>query len=33
MQKKIYTIGAFTESTDLIIRTFKKIIHLMTLYL
>jgi hypothetical protein len=33
MQNFFKTIGAFTESTDLIIRTFQKIIHLVTLYL
>jgi hypothetical protein len=28
--KKFKTIGAYTQSTDLIFKTFKKIIHLMT---
>jgi hypothetical protein len=28
--KKLKTIGAYTESTDLIFKTFKKIIHLVT---
>jgi hypothetical protein len=28
--KKLKTIGAYKESTDLIFKTFKKIIHLVT---
>ena len=31
--KKFKTIGAYTESTDFIFKTFKKIIHFMTLSL
>jgi hypothetical protein len=33
MQKKINTISAYTESTDLIFKAFKTIIHLVTLSL
>ncbi len=29
-QKNLTTIGAYTESTDLIFKTFKKIIHPVT---
>jgi hypothetical protein len=31
--KKLKTIGVYTESTDFIFKTFKKIIHLVTLSL
>ena len=30
--KNFKTIGAYTESTDLIFKAFKQIIHLVTLY-
>jgi hypothetical protein len=33
MQKNKKTIGAYAESADLIFKTFKKIIHLVTLSL
>jgi hypothetical protein len=33
MHKNLKTIGAYTESTDLICKAFKKIIHLVTLSL
>jgi hypothetical protein len=33
MQKKLKTISAYTESTDLIFKAFKQIIHLVTLSL
>ncbi len=33
MQKNFTTIGAYTESTDLIFKGSKKIIHLVTLSL
>jgi hypothetical protein len=33
MQKNVKPIGAYTESTDLIFKAFKKIIHLVTLSL
>jgi hypothetical protein len=32
-EKNLKTIGAYTESTDLIFKTFKKIIHLVALSL
>jgi hypothetical protein len=31
--KNLKTVGAYTESTDLIFKAFKKIIHLVTLSL
>jgi hypothetical protein len=33
MQKKLKTIGAYTESTDLIFKTVRKLIYLVTLTL
>jgi hypothetical protein len=33
MQQNLKTIGAYTESTDLIFKALKKIIHLVTLSL
>ncbi len=30
MQKNLKTNGAYTESTDLIFKAFKKVIHLVT---
>jgi hypothetical protein len=33
MQKKFKNIGAYTESTDLIFKALKHLIHLMTLFL
>jgi hypothetical protein len=33
MQINFKTIGAYTESTDLILKAFKQIIHLVTLSL
>ncbi len=32
-KKNLQTIGAYTESTDLVFKTFHKIIHLVTLSL
>jgi hypothetical protein len=33
MQKNLITIGVYTESTDMIVKAFKKIIHLVALSL